>query len=160
MRAVLVTGSVGVGKTAVAAELGELLAERGLKAAVVDLDWLGWLAGADGGVDGLILANLSAVVPNFRTAGATHLVLARSVRDAQLVHELREALPESLSVVRLTASRETVSRRLVARDVGAQLAEHLEEESADADVAEFEVANDDVPVRAVAQELARRLGWA
>ena len=42
MRALLVTGSVGAGKTAVLLALGELLAERDEPYALVDLDWLCW----------------------------------------------------------------------------------------------------------------------
>ena len=76
--AVLLTGRVGVGKTVVAAEIGELLAERGVRVAVIDLDWLGWLAGAaDGEIDPLILRNLAATWPNHEAAGADRAVLAR-----------------------------------------------------------------------------------
>lgn len=142
-----------------AAELGELIAEAGGRAAVVDLDWLGWLSGANGGVDTLILANLRAVRPNFEAAGATHLVLARSVRDRRLVDELRRHLRLELPLVRLTASRETVVERLRSRDSGAQLAEHLAENEAEPGLADFEVENEGRPVREVAEELAQRLGW-
>jgi hypothetical protein len=160
VRAVLVTGPVGVGKTAVAAELGEVLAERGVRAAVLDLDWLGWLPRADGGVDQLILRNLRAVRPNLESAGATHLVLARSVRDPQFVAELAAELRDGgLAVARLTASASAIDARLRARDVGAELAEHLDEGALDADVGDFELANESRLVRDVAEELADRLGW-
>ena len=158
-QAVLITGPVGVGKTSLAAELGDVLAERGTVAAVVDLDWLGWLPSAvNGSIDALILRNLEAVWPNFRDAGAERLVLARSVRDAQLVTKLREAY--DLQVVRLRASEETVAARLAGRDTGAQLEEHLAERTEEADVADFEFANDGPPIRDVAEELLRRLAWA
>lgn len=157
--AVLITGPVGVGKTSVAAEAGGLLAEQGGAAAVVDLDWLGWFpGGAEGGVDALILRNLAAVWPNFQAAGAERLVLARSVRDPWLVGELRGAF--ELRVVRLRASQETVAERLSRRDTGAELDEHRAERAEEADVADFELANDGRPIREVAEEILRRLEWA
>lgn len=155
--AVLLTGPVGVGKTVVAAELGELLAELGVRAAVIDLDWLGWLAGADGGIDELIVRNLDATWPNYEAAGAERAVLARSVRDRRLVEALRARF--DLTVVRLTASDETVAARLGRRDAGSQLAEHLAEGGREADVPDFEVTNDGASVREVAHEVLRRVGW-
>lgn len=155
--AVLLTGPLGVGKTVVAAELGELLAELGVRAAVIDLDWLGWLAGADGGIDELIVRNLDATWPNYEAAGAERAVFSRSVRDATLPEALRARF--DLTVVRLTASNETVAARLGRRDAGTQLAEHLAERGSEADVADVEVANDGAPVRDVAQEVLRRVGW-
>ena len=158
--AVLITGPVGVGKTAVAAELAEVLRERGLRAAVLDLDWLGWLPGANGGVDELILRNLRAVRPNFEAAGATHLVLARSVREGRLVQALAAELDEvGLAVAALTARRETIEGRLRRRDAGSELEQHLAEAGLDREAGDFEVENDGRPVRAVAEELADRLGW-
>ena len=155
--AVLLTGPVGVGKTVVAAELGELLAEDGVCAAVIDLDWLGWLAGVDGGIDELIVRNLDATWPNYEAAGAERAVLARSIRDRPLVEALRARF--DLTVVRLTASDETVAARLGRRDAGSELAEHLAERGQEADVGQFEVTNDGAPVREVAQEVLGRVGW-
>jgi hypothetical protein len=56
VRALLLTGTVGSGKTAVATEMGLLLEERELPSAIVDLDWLGWvhLGTAFEGVERLI----------------------------------------------------------------------------------------------------------
>src|SRR4029077_7875396 len=42
-RAILLTGTVGSGKTAVAIEIGERLDQAGHAYALVDLDWLGWV---------------------------------------------------------------------------------------------------------------------
>jgi Ni2+-binding GTPase involved in maturation of urease and hydrogenase len=42
-RAILLTGTVGSGKTSVAIEIGELLERGGASYALVDLDWLAWL---------------------------------------------------------------------------------------------------------------------
>ena len=42
-RVILITGTLGAGKTAVAVEAGRLLSLRDVRVAVVDLDWLGWV---------------------------------------------------------------------------------------------------------------------
>src|SRR5438445_12016016 len=92
----LITGTVGSGKTAVAAEMGLLLDEMGLPGAIVDLDWLGWvhLGPEFKGVDRLIAANLAAVWPNLRTAGALRLVLVRALYRRDALDGLRRALPD------------------------------------------------------------------
>ena len=78
-RALLVTGTVGVGKTSVAATVGDLLRQRRVSNAVVDLDELrrSWpAASGDRFNTTVMLANLSAVADNYVGAGFTTLVLA------------------------------------------------------------------------------------
>jgi hypothetical protein len=41
--AILLTGTMGSGKTAVTIAIGEILGLRGQPYALVDLDWLGWV---------------------------------------------------------------------------------------------------------------------
>jgi CobQ/CobB/MinD/ParA family nucleotide binding protein len=126
-RALLLTGTLGSGKTAVAAALGEALAARGRRVAVVDLDWLGWVW-PTGGADRLIAANLAAIAGNYRAAGIQDLVLARLLLTAEALAGLHTALPETpLRVVRLTASEATLEARLRRRDSGSELAGHLAE---------------------------------
>ncbi len=166
---VLLVGTVGVGKTAVAVELGSLLEERGLHPALVDLDWLGWVQprlGSGWTVDELIVGNLRAIWPNLRAAGADRLVLTRALRGPDQVAAIRAALADVvLTVVRLTADAATVEARLQARDSGEILREHLSQAVEMADelelgaVEDFCVENDGRPVRDVALEVLRRLSW-
>jgi adenylylsulfate kinase len=125
----LLTGTVGAGKTAVATEIGLLLEERAIPAAVVDLDWLAWTHALPGdGVDALLAQNLAATWPNFRRAGARAFVLARALGSVGSVTAIRRAIPEAdLTVVRLLASPAAVVERLRRRDGGRVLAEHLRE---------------------------------
>jgi hypothetical protein len=164
----LLTGTIGSGKTAVAVEMGPLLEERGLPTALVDLDWLGWvhLGPAFHGVDGLIAQNLAAVWPNLRAAGARRLVLVRALHRREALDGLRRALPEAdFTVVRLVSSRGTVEERLRRRDTGATLLEHLGETARMAEamdraaLEDFQVENDGRPVSEVALETLRRAGW-
>jgi chloramphenicol 3-O-phosphotransferase len=168
-RAVLLTGGLGTGKTAVAIEVGELLEAAGAPYAVVDLDWLCWAwtpALADGGVHELLCANLRAMLPNLHRRGVRHLVLARAVLTADGLAALRDALaPTPLTVVRLTASDEQVQTRLAGRDAGARLEGHLSRRasyeqmvaSAAPDAVVVDTSGQD-PAH-VASDLVVRLGW-
>jgi hypothetical protein len=165
----LVTGTLGSGKTVLAADIGELLADRETRAAIIDLDWLGWVSPSPRGshtIDHLILSNLAAVWSNFLAAGAGRLVLARTVLDRELIDGLCEAIgPIDLSIVRVTATSDTIAARLGARDTGAVLAQHLAEASEFAEVLDelsaedFRVSNDGRPIREVSEEIVARAGW-
>ncbi len=75
----LITGPPGVGKTAVAAEVSELLDSAGMAHAFVDIDSLRWCyprPPADRFRVALAMKNLAAVWANFQAAGAARLVLA------------------------------------------------------------------------------------
>ncbi|GAB3687521.1 hypothetical protein GCM10027589_55950 [Actinocorallia lasiicapitis] len=158
MRAVLLTGGLATGKTTVAADLGELLQERGRRVAVIDLDWLCWTSAGD--VHGLLTANLRAVAANYTAAGVTELVLARALLEPAHLTAVTDALPGwTVRVIRLSACAATVAARLRGRDGGAILDGHLAEAAAfqkaveTAGVEEAVVANDGRPVRAVAAEI-------
>jgi adenylylsulfate kinase len=166
---VLITGTVGSGKTALAADVGELLADKEPSTAIIDLDWLGWINATRRGplsMDHLILSNLAAVWPNFQAAGAGRLVLARTLLNRELVDGLHDAIgPVSLTIVRVTASAGTIAARLSDRDTGAVLTEHLAEATEFARVLDeiraedFQVSNDGRPIREVSEEIVARAGW-
>lgn len=167
--AVLLVGPVGAGKTSVAVALGELLAARRLPVAVLDLDWLGWFHGPPGapGPDELIAANLRAVWPRFRSAGARYLVLARALTSAAHVARIKEALSGvDTKIVLVTAPPHTIAARLARRDSGAILREHLAESGAmaaalaEARIHDFAIDNDSGSAAETARELAARLGWS
>jgi len=168
-RAILLTGTLGAGKTAVAVEVGWLLSLRDVRVAVVDLDWLGWAhlgdEGRPGRSDELIAANLAAIWPNYAAAGIDHLVLARLLIRRSGLEGVRAALPGAdLKVVRLTASPATLESRLRRRDSGRELDEHLRElapsaEQSAAVEADLVVENDGAPLADVAEQVLRRAGW-
>jgi adenylylsulfate kinase len=164
----LLTGTVGSGKTAVAIEVGHLLEQHGKSAAVVDLDWLGWLHLRSSAVtaDQLIARNLAAIWPHLREAGMHYAVLARAILARDGLDALRFAVPDAdLTVVRLTASPTTIEGRLRQRDSGEELAEHLRESlemSRAMDRARLEdmaVAGDGRSPGEVALEVLQRVGW-
>ena len=132
--AVLLTGGLATGKTAVAIEVGEALEQARAPYAVVDLDWLCWAWSPDlddTGVQALLCDNLRMVVPNLLARGVRYFVLARAVLTATGIDQIRHAVsPIPMRVLRLTASDEEVVRRLRGRDSGARLDGHVSMRSA------------------------------
>src|SRR5258708_31706189 len=98
-----------------------MLEQQGKPAAVVDLDWLGWLHLRSSSIsaDQLIARNFAAIWPNLREAGMRYAVLARAVLGRDGLEALQVAVPEAdLVVVRLTAAPGTIEGRLSQRDSG------------------------------------------
>jgi 8-oxo-dGTP pyrophosphatase MutT (NUDIX family) len=117
----VITGPVGVGTFAVAAEVSDRLDAAGVAHALVDVDALRWCylrPSADPYRVGLAMRNLAAVWDTFRAAGATGLVLADVVIARADLDRYREAVPGAeFTVVRLHAHPETLAARVGAREV-------------------------------------------
>jgi hypothetical protein len=169
LKTILLTGTVGVGKTSVLVEIGEVLELGAVPYAIVDLDWLAWLRPSDGSgasVRRVLVENLAFVAQTFRGAGVERLVLARAVRRIDEVDAIRGALgPTALVVVRLVATPAVIADRLGARDSGTQLAEHLAEATgfaADAEsagIGDVVISTDDRATGSLALEVLERAGW-
>jgi AAA domain len=126
VRAILLTGGVGAGKTTVLQALGERLEERGEPYALVDLDWLCWARPRTGTPHELLCVNLARVAAAYADHGVESLVLARHLVSAAELDAVRGALPGvPVTAVRLVADAATREARLRARDRGAELEEHL-----------------------------------
>lgn len=166
----LITGTVGVGKSALAREVGELLRRSGMAGAMIDLDALSYACSGpveDRFNSDLVLRNLKAIWPNYAERGVDHLVLARYVAAATELDGYRDAIPSATLVVcRVTAPAETVRERLRRREVGLErdfllaLSETL---AADVDARVVEdLLVENGPHRSitdVAEEVVTRLGW-
>lgn len=128
--ALLITGTVGVGKTSVAEMVGDLLTEHGIANAVIDLDWLrrAWPSPAgDPYNNGLGLRNLRPVARNFFEAGAVRIVLAGVIETRVDRDRHQDALGVPLSVCRLQVDLPLVRARLAQRhEGGAVLQWHLD----------------------------------
>jgi adenylylsulfate kinase-like enzyme len=164
--AVLIAGAYGTGKSSLAADMADLLEARGVPYAAIDLDWLAWANVEDGHGEGgerLMLANLAALVGNFRAAGMTRFVLAGLLTGADERERLRETLGMPLRVVRLTVPIEEIERRL-APDPTSGRAGDLEEArrqvATGVGVGLEDIAVDnDRPSSETAAEVVRWLGW-
>ena len=164
----VISGSMGSGKTTVLSEASDLLVEAGIAHAAIDLDWLSIMypkRGRDG--ERLMFANLAAVWPVYAAAGAERLLVARVVETRSELQQYREAVPGAEPVVcRLTAPVEAMQERLRTREPGmiqaqavarsAELAGILQRRRAE----DFTVDNG--PGRsivAVAREVLSRAAW-
>jgi adenylylsulfate kinase-like enzyme len=115
-------GVTAVGKSTVGWELYRRVRAAGHRAAFVDLDQVGFLRPVPAGDPGnhrLKAANLGAVWRSFHDAGATCLIAVGPVDRAGAVPAYAAALPgATLTVCRLHAARDTVTRRVMLRGGG------------------------------------------
>jgi adenylylsulfate kinase len=166
--ALVLTGTVGSGKSTVAAEINDALAEFKVPNAAVDLDALVWhWPSTSEWNNDLMFENLASLWPNYLAHGATHLILARVLEDRAELDRYREAVPGAeITVCRLTTPEPLRLERLhdrmppgPSRDW--HLARSVELEAILANLAceDFEVENGDRPVRDVALKVLVQAGW-
>jgi hypothetical protein len=113
--AVLMVGVYGTGKTSVVEEIADILEDRGVRYAAIDLDWLRWFDPGFGdhsaGVP-VMLKNVEAVVGNYYETGIRRFVLAGAMGSSADLDDLRGVLGMPMTVVRLTLPLEEIERRL------------------------------------------------
>jgi hypothetical protein len=165
-QAVLLTGLFGTGKSTVAADLADVLEAAGVTYAVLDLDWLTW-TNASGSTRAdehrMMLVNLKAVLTNFLDAGATHFVLARSVRDRHELTSLAVAIGMPLRTVELVLPYEEIARGIIADPTDGRRADLVRTASwttqkLGSGLADVTVTNDR-SVRVAALEILDWLDW-
>ncbi len=168
-RAVVLNGTVGVGKTTVAEAVADELRAREVRHAWVDVDTLCqvWPA-PDGDRFGVQVAarNLAAVARTYVDAGYRTLVLARVVEEAEEREEYEAALDGAdVRIVRVTAPAEVRTARLEtrhppgdSRDWHLARAVELEALLAAAALDDAVVTNDRSPADA-ARDVLAALGW-
>lgn len=163
-----VTGSCGVGKTTIAAEINDVLAEARIANAAVDLDALTWQWPSDTPFNrDLKFANLQAMWPNYLAHGATRLVLAGVLQERSELARYHDAIPGAQIVVcRLIAPQALRIARLrermppgAGRDWHMHRTVELEEILVQNKVEDFTISNDRRPAREVAREILHRVGW-
>jgi hypothetical protein len=164
----LLSGTVGVGKTTIGEEIHDVLSERQLSNAFFDLDALRyqWPPTSPWNAD-LLVEHLAALWPNLARRDVGHLVLAGVMETPPDLDRIRAALPPTaMSVIRLTAPAEVRTARLRTRmQPGPALDWHL------ARTAELDAILDGSPVdmiavdngerapRDVALDVLERVGW-
>jgi adenylylsulfate kinase len=165
----IISGTVGAGKSQVADEISWILEERRIRHGLVDLDHLANLNPApddDPHNRRLALQNLARVWENYLAKGASRLVIAWALESTEELAGFQDAIPGAdIRVVRLVASIEVVAERLRRREVGTgldhlmlrtrELAEELDATAPEAQVVE----NDGRSVTDVADEILRWAGW-
>lgn len=168
MPLLVISGSLGAGKSTVLSEASDLLAEAGISHAAIDLDALAVMhPRADPHDERLAFANLAAVWPNYAAGGAARLLIARVVEDRADLDSYRAAVPGAEPVVcRLTAPLAVMRERLRLREPGMFLeaalsrAEELEAILDRTRVEDFAVDNGPGRhITEVAREVLTRAGW-
>jgi len=167
MNVIVISGSMGAGKTTVMAEASDLLSASGIAHAAIDADALGIVHGPGAASTDIMYRNLEAVWRNFAAAGVDRLLLAYVVEHPGEVERIRMCVPAAeITICRLTAGIETMRQRVRLREPGmlqekfvARVAE-LNAVLDGAHVEDFSLENDGRrPVTDVARELLVRGGW-
>jgi hypothetical protein len=158
---------MGAGKTAVLGEASDILAERGIVHAAIDMDALGlaYLPFAASS-DAVMYDNLRSICRNYAALGVRRFLLARALEDDAQLLLCREIVPASNTVVcRLTASIELMQRRVERREPGISQQEYVARVAKlnaildGSHLEDFAVANEDRSLTEVAREVLTRAGW-
>jgi hypothetical protein len=163
----IITGSMGAGKTAVMGEASDILARRQIVHAAIDLDALGTAHLPSGAPsDGVMYDNLRSICENYAALGVQRFLVARAIEDRARLELCREIIPAVHTVVcRVTASLETMERRVAMRDAGISQRELVARVAKlniildRARLEDFVVANENRSLADVALEMLVRAGW-
>jgi len=163
----LITGSMGVGKTSVLGEASDILALQNIAHAALDLDAFG-LAHLPSGAsnDAVMYRNLQSVCKNYASLGIRRFLVARAIEDRPTLECCRRAVSATNTVVcRLTANIATMRKRIKMRESGVlqqQFVARVAKLNSILDRArleDFVVTSDDRSVTQIAHEMLLKAGW-
>src|SRR5215467_7239666 len=100
----VMTGSMGAGKTSVLAEASDILALRQIVHAAIDLDALGLAFLPSATSDGAMFSNLRSVCENYAALGVRRFLVARAIETQAQLEICREAASAAEVVVCRLAS--------------------------------------------------------
>jgi hypothetical protein len=163
----IITGSMGAGKTSVLAEASDILALRHIVHAAIDLDALGLAhLPSAAGTDGVMYRNLQSVCENYAALGVTRLVLARAMEDRAELELCRSVVSaQNTTICRLSAGIDTMQERVRTRESGVLQQEYVDRVTIldaildRARLEDFVVLNEDRPINDVAKEMLIKAGW-
>jgi len=163
----IITGTMGSGKTAVLAEASDLLARRRIAHAAIDLDAIG-LAHLPSAAnsDDVMYRNLQCVWKNYASLGVRRLLLARAMEDrAELELCRRVVSAKRTAVCRLTASLESMQQRVKVRESGVSQQGYIARVAKlnaildRARLEDFTVTNENRSLTEAALEVLVKAGW-
>src|SRR5216683_2881205 len=110
----IITGTMGAGKTTVLGEASDVLALRQIVHAAIDLDALGLAHLPSAGCnDDVMYDNLRSVCKNYAALRVQRFLVARAIEDRAELQRCREVISAPNTVVcRLTASIEAMNQRV------------------------------------------------
>lgn len=166
----LISGPVGVGKTAVANELSTLLEQDRVPHTFVDLDALTYTfprEPTDPFGNGLAMENLFAIWKNSRKRDSKNLIIPRVVETFDYAEKIANVVGIADPIVcRLTASDEILLERVRTREIGSNLAWHetrsleLSKALAETRIENFCVSTDGRSITDVATEILQTVCWS
>jgi adenylylsulfate kinase len=163
----IITGSMGSGKTAVLGEASDILTFRGVPHASIDLDAFGTAHLPLKAINNSVMyRNLRSVWENYAALGLTRLMLARAIENRAELKRCRDGVAGAKAVIcRLTASVETMQQRVRSREPGILQRSYVERVAEltaildHAQLEDFSVVNENRSITDVAQEMLMRAGW-
>ncbi len=163
----VITGAMGAGKTADLGEASDILAQRKIVHAAIDLDALGLAHLPSAALsDGVMYDNLRSICRNYAALGVQRFLVARAIEDSAQLKLWRDIIPAANSVVcRLIASMEAMKRRVQLRDLGVSQREYVDRVAKlnvildRAHLEDFAVTNENRPLTDVALEMLVKAGW-
>ncbi|MEM7364861.1 MAG: AAA family ATPase [Pseudomonadota bacterium] len=164
---IILSGTVGAGKTTVGLAAQELLAARKIPSAFLDVDQFTYLwPETDPFNQELAFESLRSLWPVYANRGAERLILARVVITTETLERYaRELGGAEITLVRITAPLDVRVARLKQREYGESQRWHLERTSEldeiliAAGIEDHVIANEgDTPAEA-AEAVLRRCGW-
>ena len=165
-----VTGTIGSGKSTVAALMSELLHEAGTRHALIEVDSLGEVYPApdpdDPYSEKLAMEMLAMMWPRYLDAGITRAIVTMTIENESEGDELVRALGSApTTIVRLDASEASRVARIERREFGqlrdpfiaktSELAARMDRMG----LGDIVVSNDDRDPVDTAREVLQRLGW-
>jgi hypothetical protein len=163
----IITGTMGAGKTAILGEASDILAKRQIVHAAIDLDAFG-LAHLPSAAssDCVMYDNLRSICRNYAALGVQRFLVARAIEDSAQLKLCRDIIPAVNTVVcRLTASIEAMKRRVQTRDLGISQGEYVARVAKlsvildRARLEDFAVTNEHRSLTDVAIEMLNKAGW-
>ena len=167
MELLIITGSMGAGKSAVLAEASDILKLRNLVHAAIDVDslFLGHLP-SEANNDDVMYDNLRSVCNNYAARGIQRFLFALAIENRAQLELCREITSATDTIIcRLTVSVGVMQHRVKTRESGVlqqEFVARVEKLNAILDAAQLEdftVSNENRLLNEVALEMLNKAGW-
>jgi hypothetical protein len=163
----IITGTMGAGKTAVLGEASDILALRHIAHAAIDLDAIGLAhLPSPASSDAVMYRNLQCVRKNYASLGVRRLLLARAMEDRAELELCRGVVSAKHTLVcRLTAGIKLMQHRVKMRESGVSQRKYVARVAKlnvildRARLEDFTVTNENRPLTEVAHEMLVKAGW-
>lgn len=169
MSLLIISGSVGVGKTSVAEAVSDILTGKFIPHAVIDLDCLRHAYPRpknDPFHFHLGMKNLAAVWKNYKEVGIACLIIPHVFESRSELDDFHAVIPDAtIQVIGLRAKLETIHNRLKTRKKDSSLKWHLDRATVlnkqfeQNQVKDNVIDTDNMSINAVAEEIIARSGF-